>query len=111
MVGRVMATVKKQQGKEYRAALKQEKLDAEAARKARLQAELDALVAEQLARAADPKVKALEALRKTNREKALKTERVLAQRRRAVKALEVEEKLAHAAEAHVAKAKRARMSR
>ena len=50
----------------------------------------------------DPKVKALEAVRKTNREKALKTERVLSQRRRTAKALEAEEKLAEAAAARAA---------
>ena len=50
----------------------------------------------------DPKAKALEALRKLNREKALKTERILAQRRRTAKALEAEEKLAQAAESRAA---------
>lgn len=62
----------------------------------------------------DPKAKALEAVRKTNREKALKTERVLAQRRRAAKALEAEEKLAAAAAARAASRARhgnARVSR
>jgi hypothetical protein len=57
----------------------------------------------------DPKVRALEALRKFNREKALKTERILAQRRRVAKALEAEEKLAQAAEARAARG--ARVSR
>jgi len=54
----------------------------------------------------DPKVKALEAVRKLNREKALKTETLLAQRKRAVKALEAEEKLAEAAAARAAASKR-----
>lgn len=52
----------------------------------------------------DSKAKALKALRKRNREKALRTERVLAQRRRVAKALEAEEKLAQAAEARAAAA-------
>ena len=53
----------------------------------------------------DPKVKALEAVRKLNREKALKTETLLAQRKRAVKAIEAEEKLAEAAAARASAAK------
>ena len=47
----------------------------------------------------DPKAKALEAVRKLNREKALKTETLLAQRKRVIRALEAEEKLAEAAAA------------
>lgn len=50
----------------------------------------------------DPKAKALEAVRKLNREKALKTETLLAQRKRTAKALEAEEKLAEAAAARAA---------
>lgn len=109
MVGRVIATVKRRQGEEHRAAQKQErqdKLDAEAARKAK-----GASQPPSPPPPVDPKAKALEAVRKTNREKALKTETLLAQRRRAAKALEAEEKLAQAAEARVTKTKGARMSR
>jgi len=102
MVGRVVVAVKKQQVEEHRVALKQEKLDAEAARKAKSASRPPPPV--------DPKAKALEALRKLNREKALKTERILAQRRRTAKALEAEEKLAHAAEARAA-ARGVRVSR
>ena len=47
----------------------------------------------------DPKAKALEAVRKLNREKALKTATLLAQRKRVIRALEAEEKLAEAAAA------------
>ena len=59
----------------------------------------------------DPKAKALEAVRKTNREKALKTATLLAQRKRAAKALEAEEKLAAAAAARAAPKAKARSSR
>lgn len=114
MVGRVMETVKKRQAEERRAALKQErqdKLDAEAARKAK-GASQPSSSPPSPPPPVDPKAKALEAVRKTNREKALRTERVRAQRRRAAKALEAEEKLAQAAEARAsAKTKGARMSR
>ena len=108
MVGRVIVAVKKRQFEEHRAAQRQEKLDAEAARKTKSASRHSSLLIPLMP--VDPKVKALEALRKLNREKALKTERVLAQRRRTAKALEAEEKLAQAAEAR-AVARGARVSR
>jgi hypothetical protein len=112
MVGRVMETVKKRQAEERRAALKQErqdKLEAEAARKAKGASQPPSPPPPPPP--VDPRAKALEAVRKTNREKALKTETLLAQRRRAAKALEAEEKLAQAAEARIAKTKGVRVSR
>lgn len=118
MVGRVIAAVKQRQGEERRAALKRErqerqnKLDAEAARKAKGASQPPSSSPPSPPPPVDPKAKALEALRKLNREKALRTERVLAQRRRVAKALEAEEKHAQAAEARaVAKTKGARVSR
>jgi len=100
MVGRVVVAVKKRQAEEHRAAQRQEKLDAEAARRAKSASRPPSLLIPVMP--VDPKVRALEALRKLNREKALKTERVRAQRRRAAKAIEAEEKLAQAAEARAA---------
>ena len=115
MVGRVIAAVKKRQGEEHRAALKQERqerLEAEAARKAKGASQPPSSSPPSPPPSVDPKAKALEAVRKLNREKALRTETLLAQRRRAAKALEAEEKLAQAAEARAsAKTKGARVSR
>ena len=117
MVGRVLSTVKLQIADEEIEGIEAALAASKRERKVKL-AELDkALEALQppppsppAAPAApvvvvDPKLKALEVVRKLNREKALKTETLLAQRKRAVKALEAEEKLAEAAAARASASK------